>query len=167
MYSNETLNNWRKDIEKWGNRVGIYDKTNGSNLLNQKVKFWEEYGELAKGLLKNNDSLIKDSIGDAFVCLVHAHKFLHDKELMIMKWRIDEYSTLTLKEMFDAIPQYIAKGDFNSAVTILVMMSHKYTNEPFECIQIAYNEIKDREGRMIRGTFVKKSDLVEAGTWDN
>jgi len=29
-----------------------------------------------------------------------------------------------------------------------------------ECLQVAYDDIKDRKGRMIDGVFVKESDLV-------
>ena len=29
-----------------------------------------------------------------------------------------------------------------------------------ECVELAYQEIKDRRGKMVDGTFVKESDLV-------
>ena len=44
----------------------------------------------------------------------------------------------------------------SSRATILAAQ-HGVTIE--DCIEIAWNEIKDRKGRMVGGTFLKESDL--------
>lgn len=49
-----------------------------------------------------------------------------------------------------------ALGDMYVVMTILAMQMNIDINE---CIDIAYNEIKDRKGKMIDGVFVKESDL--------
>src|SRR5699024_589252 len=51
-----------------------------------------------------------------------------------------------------------AIGDMYVVMTILFEQLG-FTIE--ECIEIAYDEIKDRKGRMVDGVFVKESDLKE------
>lgn len=75
----------------------------------QMIKLVEEVGELADGLLKENEEKVIDSIGDAYVVL-----------------------------------------------TILAMQLGLTIEE---CIDSAYNEIKDRKGRVVDGVFVKESDM--------
>jgi NTP pyrophosphatase (non-canonical NTP hydrolase) len=47
-------------------------------------------------------------------------------------------------------------GDIVVVLTILAKM-HNTTIE--DCIDLAYNEIKTRKGKMINGTFIKEKDL--------
>lgn len=75
----------------------------------QILKLLEESGELASGLAKNNDEVIKDSIGDIIV--------------------------------------------------VLTVLSLQLGISIEDCIALAYNEIKDRKGKLINGVFVKESDL--------
>lgn len=49
-------------------------------------------------------------------------------------------------------------GDMYVVMTILAM---QMDIDIEKCIDIAYNEIKDRKGRMIDGVFVKESDLLD------
>lgn len=58
----------------------------------------------------------------------------------------------------------IAKGkdcrdDIGDMMVVLINIAerNKYTIE--ECLRTAYNDIKDRKGKMIDGTFVKEADL--------
>ena len=81
----------------------------GSTPAKQFVKLIEEIGELAAGLARGKEELIKDGIGDAFV--------------------------------------------------VLTILAAQHGWEIEDCIELAWNEIKDRKGRMIDGTFVKEADL--------
>ena len=47
-------------------------------------------------------------------------------------------------------------GDMYVVMTILAMQEKIDLNS---CIQMAYDEIKDRKGKMVDGVFVKESDL--------
>jgi hypothetical protein len=58
----------------------------------------------------------------------------------------------------------LAKGkdcrdDIGDMIVVLINIAERegYTIE--ECLEQAYNDIKDRKGKMINGTFVKESDL--------
>lgn len=75
---------------------------------------------------------------------------------------------LKLGEEFGELFEGLAKG--NEALTkdaigdmyvVMTLMSEQLGFSIEECIDIAYDEIKDRKGRMIDGVFVKESDLKE------
>lgn len=44
-------------------------------------------------------------------------------------------------------------------VVVLTIIAQMYGFKIEDCVDHAYDEIKDRKGRMINGTFVKESDL--------
>jgi len=98
------LTNEFHSIRMWAQERGIYEKGNPTTQL---AKLMEEHGELAKGILKQNNEEIQDAIGDMVVVLTNLAA-LHG-------WKIED------------------------------------------CINGAYNEIKDRKGQMNNGTFVKES----------
>ena len=63
-------------------------------------------------------------------------------------------------ELSDSIcKQKDASDDVGDIFVVLVILC-KQLNLDFErCVQIAYDDIKDRKGKMIDGVFVKESDL--------
>jgi len=107
-----------------------------------------------------------DDIGDIFVCLVHCNYFLNNGyPLNISKIAIDTYHNHTDAELIGVIAELMEKGKFNMLTTVLIMLSVRFTQDPFKCFEIAYNDIKDRRGKMISGSFVKESDLIAQGLW--
>lgn len=94
-------------IRQWADERGLYKE---GDLKTQNCKLMEEVGELSKAIIKNNDFLIKDSIGDC--------------------------------------------------VVVLTNLAHLHGTSIEECIEQAYNEISNRKGKMINGTFVKQQDLT-------
>ncbi len=59
------------DIIKDSLNDGRQTVSEGSKPEKQYVKLIEEYGELARGIAKKNEALIKDSIGDTLVvCII-------------------------------------------------------------------------------------------------
>lgn len=53
------------------------------------------------------------------------------------------------------------KDAIGDMVVVLTNLAHLGGTSIEECIDLAYNEIKDRKGRMINGTFVKEENLPE------
>lgn len=45
------------------------------------------------------------------------------------------------------------------AVVVLTILAEQHGVKIESCIQMAYDEIKDRKGKMINGVFVKEADL--------
>lgn len=54
------------------------------------------------------------------------------------------------------------KDSIGDVYVVLTILSLQLGIDIEECIDIAYDEIKDRKGRMVDGVFVKESDLKEA-----
>jgi len=73
---------------------------------------------------------------------------------------------LKLGEEFGELCQGLAKGNKALAIdsigdmyVVMTIMSMQLGVNIEDCVAIAYNEIKDRKGKMINGVFVKESDL--------
>ena len=93
-----------ENVIKWANDKNLLQPENHKS---QFLKFIEESGELAQGILKSHDELISDSFGDVLVTLI------------ILAKQLD----------YDLV----------------------------ECLETAYNEIKDRTGETVGGTFIKEN----------
>lgn len=57
---------------------------------------------------------------------------------------------------YDVAKQIDGIGD---SVITLISISEQLGLDFNKCVEYAYNEIKDRKGKLIDGTFVKESDL--------
>jgi NTP pyrophosphatase (non-canonical NTP hydrolase) len=69
----------------------------------------------------------------------------------------EEYGELCAGMARDDIDKVIdSVGDMFVVMTILCQQMHLNFDV---CIKLAYNEIKDRKGKMVNGVFVKESDL--------
>lgn len=74
---------------------------------------------------------------------------------------------LKLGEEFGELCQALAKNRKKAAVkdaigdmyVVLTILSLQLDIDIEECIAIAYDEIRDRKGKMINGVFIKESDL--------
>lgn len=95
---------------------------------------------------------------------------------LIEKWSYDrgldtcEPSKQMLKLMEEAgeLAEGLAKGrpeqvkdSIGDIIVVLTVLTTQLDLDIEECIRMAYQEIKDRKGKMINGVFVKESDLEE------
>ena len=58
----------------------------------------------------------------------------------------------------------IAKGrdcrdDIGDCIVVLTIIAEQKGYTLKECVELAYNDIKDRKGTMINGTFIKECDI--------
>lgn len=51
------------------------------------------------------------------------------------------------------------KDDIGDIMVVLINIAERNEVSIQECLQVAYNDIKDRKGMMMDGVFVKESDL--------
>lgn len=51
------------------------------------------------------------------------------------------------------------RGGIGDVVVTLVILAMQNDMDLYECLNQAYNEIKDRKGKNVNGVFVKESDL--------
>ncbi|WP_077297428.1 MazG-like family protein [Virgibacillus pantothenticus] len=96
--------------------------------------------------------------------------------VLIRKWSLERSlytadptkQALKLGEEFGELFEGLAKGDeeltkdaLGDMYVVMTILAQQLGFNLEECIEIAYNEIKDRKGKMIDGVFVKESDLKE------
>lgn len=170
-----TLTQLIKNIENWAEARNLIE---GSTPKKQFIKLMEEFGELCAGIARNDKEKIKDSIGDCGVVIIILTKQLHASNLGV----------ITAYKAADCITENSeticlrASSVLGSASSFLMYMTSSYSRSRlagillrfiyyiskialnfglnFEnCLISAYNEIKDRKGRMIDGVFVKEGDL--------
>lgn len=160
-------------VEAWGERVGIYDAVNGSNYLTQKIKAYEELGELCSAELKSKDDEFIDAVGDIFVCLVHCLKFYKSSsphKLSHTMQQLEQVASsikiLKNRGLIAELAKQIADDFILAAFEILMELSYVKTGDAMKCFDVAYGEIKDRQGRMVLGSFIKKETLEEMGAWE-
>lgn len=146
------------------------DLENGGRLDKQSLKLSEEFGELCAGYLKKNEKLTKDSIGDCAVVIVGLALLIKVDVQEIFKSSENNRDVMTcfgflnknISE-FQLYQDYFAKEVRKSSLIRTVIWLKSISNalgyDFYECFELAYNEIKDRKGRWIDGTFVKEEDL--------
>lgn len=52
------------------------------------------------------------------------------------------------------------KDDIGDMIVVLINIAERNEVSLTECLEVAYNDIKDRKGRMVDGVFVKEADEV-------
>ena len=121
------------------------------NAPKQRLKLLEEVGEAAGAILKNKTDDIKDSIGNIFVVLVILSDQLSEEILFDMNGvaKDDDQDFIFL---FDNI---INHKRLYFSLAYLNDICKKLNLDLTECANIAWNEIKDRKGNTINGTFIK------------
>lgn len=153
-------------IEQWAEDRNIIK---GSKPIDQAMKLFSEFGELADNVGKDRDC--RDDIGDVFVVLTIMAKQT-DSQINILS--LPSLENLSLKqyvvELGFALNNFVfacdtaGEEDGNLDIAIMslkrIAALHNYTLE--ECAQIAYNDIKDRKGLMHNGVFIKESDPAYA-----
>lgn len=161
-----------QQIEQWAEDRNLIQ---GSTPEKQFLKLMEEFGELCGGIAKNKPEIIKDSIGDCFVVLVILNQQLKTEvnivsilEEILPLLALTDGEPVTSTMIFAARAGSLAGNlgyEADSKLSIgclfgaLAMISFKYNFDLMDCIEHAYNQIKDRKGKMIDGVFVKEEDL--------
>ena len=166
---NKTIQELVPLIQEWAKERGIFDK---STPFDQLLKTHEEVGELIKACYDNDKPAIQDAIGDTMICLINYCYFknmdfiFHYEKVYPMEAPNNITQTTfaisannILSELFDAeyeqdelyLYSYLIEHILNGLQCIA--LSEGTTLEA--CLNIGYNEIKERTGKMINGKFVK------------
>ena len=167
-------------INDWAEIRGL----NRSDFLAMQLeKSREENAELTQAITKyelgNKEAIveIKDAIGDVYVTLVVAFKLLKPIETVYYTFRstVLWHSKDELKTSWICFSELLRMTDtrfyktfiseekidvelFKMVVTyinLLDVVAKKYDLELVDCVDYAYNQIKNRTGKMIDGSFVK------------
>lgn len=150
-------------VEQWSIERGL----NTADPNKQRLKLWEEFGELNAAIARDNREGAIDAIGDILVVLIIYKQQLGFKSKKIFypkKKKIASLDRLDDTTLID----YVGHGIVYSQIYIecleevtesLTVLAHRLNTNLEECLAAAYDVIKDRKGKMINGVFVKKEDL--------
>lgn len=72
---------------------------------------------------------------------------------------VGEIRDVLLKPTKFTEPQAALKDAIGDTLVTIIVLAHQLDLDVAECLGIAYEEIKNRKGKMVNGTFVKESDL--------
>lgn len=157
------FNEFRHNVETWAAARGIYQH---STPRAQALKAVSEAGELADAVIKGDRAAMIDAIGDIAVCVVNAA--LMAGEVLRIEDASEEITTgdvqLAAAWVADrAAGLAVDIGGVNGLDTTLndcmgsLLDMCAAAGVPMEdCCAAAWNEIKDRTGRMVAsGAFVK------------
>lgn len=146
------------------------DLENGGRLDKQSLKLSEEFGELCAGYLKKNEKLTKDSIGDCAVVIVGLALLIEvDVKKIFETSENNQNVMICFSHLSRNISDFQIYQEFSSkdfprlslvrTIRWLKSLSTALGYDFEECFELAYQEIKDRKGKWIDGSFVKEEDL--------
>lgn len=72
---------------------------------------------------------------------------------------VGEIRDVLLKPTKFTEPQAALKDAIGDTLVTIIVLAHQLDLDVTECLSLAYEEVKNRKGKMINGTFVKESDL--------
>lgn len=161
-----------QQIEQWAEDRNLI---HGSTPQKQILKLVEEFGELCSGVAKNKPDVIKDSIGDCFVVLTIINAQCRNESTETnanQSHLLEPTGHFGAHSIDEALLRAAAKiGNFANKTTppddwdvnclsnYLFLVSKMANLDFWDCVQHAYDQIKDRKGKMINGVFVKEEDL--------
>lgn len=154
-------------IEQWAEDRNII---NGTKPIDQAMKLFSEFGELADNVGKGRDC--RDDIGDCAVVMTiimaqcDLNFYAYAKNLNFISQYDIKYNVAHLGLNIGDFVSDIASNSEISQESDAFIWCMEYLNVIAlqvgstleECVQIAYNDIKDRKGIVYNGLFIKEND---------
>lgn len=138
----------------------------GTNQISMgKAKKLAEYFGVSVGYLLGLDTPSKDGIAKLIDKVNHwaDERSLKQADPKIQWMRVTEevgeIRDVLLKPTKFTEPQAALKDAIGDTLATIIVLAHQLDLDVTECLGIAYEEIKNRKGKMINGTFVKEDDL--------
>lgn len=146
-----------KNIEQWAEDHNLIK---GSTPRRQKLKLMEEFGELCGGIAKNKPDVIKDSIGGCFIVITILNKQVGNPsdKVDVFTFGDDE---LYIEDIVTHISEYFDESCLYPLEIVgdLQIIAKQYGLDFKDCVQYAYNQVKNRKGKMVDGFWIKELDL--------
>lgn len=155
-----TINELNAHIIEWAKERELDTK---GTVEAQSIKTVEELSELIKAICKDKKEDIIDSIGDVYVTLVIGNMLVRQSELDPMfakkNTRASSSKDLLLRVLANIIDLTLREPYEEQTLLYTLKDLHivcKFCDLDFvECVESAYNTIKDRKGITKDGTFYK------------
>ena len=150
-------------VEQWSKDRNLHT----ADPNKQRLKLWEEFGELNASMARNDREGAIDAIGDMLVVMIIYKQQLGYGSNELFYSGKDDIDFLGRLEDIDLI-DFIGRGIYDSrsyieglgmVVDNLTVLAYRLSTNLEECLAAAYDVIKDRRGKMVNGVFVKESDL--------
>lgn len=143
----KTVNRWEKygfssadKLQKLAGTFGVsisylldYDTDNTFSDLITKINHWADERNLKQADPKIQWMRVTEEVGEIRDVLLKPTKFTE--------------------------PNAALKDAIGDTLVTIIVLAHQLDLDVTECLSIAYEEIKNRKGKMVNGTFVKESDL--------
>ena len=152
-------------VEQWSKDRNLHT----ADPNKQRLKLWEEFGELNASIVRDDREGAIDAIGDMLVVMIIYKQQLGYGSNELFYPRRDNIDFLGRLDD-TALIDYVGYGISDSrsyieslgrVVENLTVLAYRLGTNLEECLAAAYDVIKDRKGKMINGVFVKESDLNE------
>lgn len=157
--------------QHWAAERNFYAPT-GATYEGQWLKLMEECGELAGGLARNKQAMVEDAIGDILVVLAVLDGFSPDETPVAQRmWndsKPDAAYVMSTLQAYYCVSEYLrsmlqGNPDYRPvnrllAYAALMRIADEYLLTLEGCFLAAYNEIKNRQGIMYNGVFIKDTD---------
>jgi len=144
----KTLQELQLIILEWANDK---DLLKSENAPKQRLKLLEEVGETAGAILKNKPDEIKDGIGDIFIVLV----ILCNQIAVDIKFEKGAFNHNDLQYNLFTLLDLCTENETADCIDWLDDICINLNLDLTECANLAWNEIKDRTGKNVGGTFIK------------
>ena len=150
-------------VEQWSKDRNLHT----ADPNKQRLKLWEEFGELNASMARNDREGAIDAIGDMLVVMIIYKQQLGYGSNDVFKPKQDNVDLIYSLEDIDLI-DIIGHGIYESGNYIeglgmvtenLTVLAYRLNTNLKECLAAAYDVIKERRGKMVNGVFVKESDL--------
>lgn len=172
---NKTIQELIPLIHKWAEEREIYEELTPFEEL---LKTHEEVGELIKACYDNDKSAVQDAIGDVLITLINYWYLRGENIETIIEKVLSEpfeahtshilsaiYANKSIIDLFldEAINKYstVKPSPFLNSFNVLKHLNNiaLLANTTLEeCLNIAYNEIKNRKGKIFNGKFIKDEE---------
>lgn len=151
------LQEYTNKIINWAEERGLTT----ADPVGQMYKLIEEFGETAEGIAKDRPADVKDGIGDMFVVKTIMEQQVDNNPKFYQNLTEEERSFLELLRLIGDMANRMIEGNIvgDCFIDYLQWFAKSKNLNLTDCVEQAYNEIKDRKGKMVNGVFVKESDL--------
>jgi transcriptional regulator with XRE-family HTH domain len=131
----------------------------------KKLKALADYFGVSEGYILGYSTRDRDGIAKLIDKVNHwaDERSLKQADPKIQWMRITEevgeIRDVLLKPTKFTEPQAALKDAIGDTLVTIIVLAHQLDLDVTECLSVAYEEIKNRKGKMVNGTFVKEEDL--------
>lgn len=136
-------------VIEWAREKGLLTNVTPKRIFDQTDKVLEELGETAGARLKQNREALIDGIGGIAVTLIILHAMKTGRTIPFNTVsKLNKPSLATVNKRF-------CKGLIATALGELRRFAESQDLVLEDCLQVAYNVISKRTGKMVGDTFIK------------